>query len=444
MILRVRTQLGTWKVRDVHPEDTIATLKNRVENEHQTNLHGRDFSSHPGGSPVIPDHLTVEQAGLENGSQVYIQVDETQTGVHEEGKTGKVISKEGNIVAKEFSKYSEKHGFRPGKLPLRSMKMQWTLNEFMDLDSQFQYVLKAPDAAMCTKVSLDTSSLNNIQQYMWNYNFQKMRVGFLYGHFLEDGAVKVEFVYEPPQNTTENSFEFLDGEGEEEGELQDRVDTLARMLGVTRVGWLVLHPPREKYFHLSGLEVITAAELQLEAAEGVNDTSFVTVKITLTEDDKVDVHACQVSKQCMEMVAEGALEISQHPGNCHIHKTFTAKVELRVTDEVSTNFFMANVPISQHNSTDFVSFFPRPHRAPCEMPGGIADLKAQLERVGKQGWTLLDMLSDFHLLLFLVSPPSNFLDLQQDMPKICESILNRDIPLDEGYSLLLRSIAGID
>lgn len=205
-----------------------------------------------------------------------------------------------------------------------------------------------------------------------------------------------------------------------------------------------MHPPREKFFHLTGLEVLTAAELQLEAAQGINDTPFVTVKVTLTEDNKVHVYACQVSKQCMEMAAEGALEISQHPGNCHINETFTAKVELKVTDEVSTNFFMANVPIAQHESTEFVSFFPRPYRSPVQAPGGVTDLKAQLERVGKQGWSLLDILSDFHLLLFLVSPPSCYLDLEKDMPKICESLKNHDIPLDEGYSLLLRSIAGMD
>lgn len=78
----------------------MADLKARVESEHNTNLKGRDFTSQPGGSSVLPGHLTVSQAGLSNGSQIYLLVDEEQTGVHEEGKTGKVISKDGNIVAK--------------------------------------------------------------------------------------------------------------------------------------------------------------------------------------------------------------------------------------------------------------------------------------------------------------------------------------------------------
>lgn len=44
------------------------------------------------------------------------------------------------------------------------------------------------------------------------------------------------------------------------------------------MGWIFAHPPREEGFLFSSAEVITAATLQLEAADGVNDTPFVTVK----------------------------------------------------------------------------------------------------------------------------------------------------------------------
>lgn len=64
--------------------------------------------------------------------------------------------------------------------------------------------------------------------------------------------MKVEFIFEPPQTTTESSFELLDEdeEGGAPGE-GERVEALAGLLGVTRVGWLVLHPPREEFFHLT-------------------------------------------------------------------------------------------------------------------------------------------------------------------------------------------------
>lgn len=47
-----------------------------------------------------------------------------------------------------------------------------------------------------------------------------------------------------------------------------------------KVGWIFAHPPREEGFLFSSAEVITAATLQLEAADGINDTPFVTVKVS--------------------------------------------------------------------------------------------------------------------------------------------------------------------
>ncbi|CAE7633347.1 unnamed protein product, partial [Symbiodinium microadriaticum] len=71
-------------------------------------------------------------------------------------------------------------------------------------------------------------------------------------------------------------------------------------------------------------EVITAAELQLEAAGGVEDTPFVTVSLTITQDGS-DVVACgyQVSKMCMEMAAEDVLDVSPHLGMCAVKQPFT-------------------------------------------------------------------------------------------------------------------------
>lgn len=61
-----------------------------------------------------------------------------------------------------------------------------------------------------------------------------------------------------------------------------------------RVGWIFAHPPREEGFLFSGNEVMTAAEFQLEAANGVEETNFVTVKLTLNEDGDTQVDAYQV------------------------------------------------------------------------------------------------------------------------------------------------------
>ncbi len=60
--------------------------------------------------------------------------------------------------------------------------------------------------------------------------------------------------------------------------------------------------------------------------------------------------------------------------------------------------------------------------------------------MGKRGWTFTDMIADFELLVYLTS----YLGLSDDIPLLCNAIINRDLPLDEGYQILLRSIAGMD
>ena len=124
----------------------------------------------------MSESLTAAAAGLENGTMLHLMVDENQLGVHENAtKTAKVITKDGHIVAQRHEAISSSTGFRPGMLPLRSMKMHWTLNEFASLNEQFVYKIKRQEKAFCAKVSLDTASLTEFQQYMWNFDYRRMR-----------------------------------------------------------------------------------------------------------------------------------------------------------------------------------------------------------------------------------------------------------------------------
>ena len=83
-----------------------------------------------------------------------------------------------------------------------------------------------------------------------------------------------------------------------------------------------------------------AAELQLEAAGGPEETPFVTIKVGQGKDGTVGVEAFQVSQQCMAMVAEEALEIDTDPGVCKINDTFTAIQEGKESKTIDNNFFL--------------------------------------------------------------------------------------------------------
>lgn len=210
------------------------------------------------------------------------------------------------------------------------------------------------------------------------------------------------------------------------------------MLQLERVGWIFAHPPREKGFLFSGNEVVTAAELQLEAANGVNPTNFVTVKLTLDEEGNTQVDAYQVSRLAMEMVAEGALELSPNPGMLKVNPTFTVIQEGKPAQEIDPVFFLCPVPIEQHESS-LVSFFPKTNRDDEAQTRDA--VKAQLAKAKSgRGWTLEDVMADFNLLLFL----TDFFPVHQDMPIIAQAVIDKEFPLPEGHKVMLNALGLMD
>jgi len=392
------------------------------------------------------------------------------------GNTRRVIDKDGSIKLVHAEGQSApggaERGFRKGLLPLRDMKMAWTLQEFTAMDDKYNFKIKRQDASFVGSggVHLESTAANDFQGYLRRFQFQQQRFGYLYGKFMDEeepeekekeeekpatsgwGArmpesdkkktkknakVVVEAIYEPPQEADAEAaegFVILDDPEEES------VEKLAEMLGLRRVGWIVGHPPREEGFQLSAAEIIMAAELQLESAGGVEPTPFVTVRVTVSDDGNVVVEAFQVSLQCMEMVAEEALDVGPNPGFCYVNETFTAIQEGKPSTTVENNFFLTLVPINGYQSDTFVSQFPRANRAFDDRAQTHDEMRRQLSKSGKNGWTFVDLLSDFALLLYLCK----FLDVGTDMPKVCRSVRDREVPLDDGYKIIISSMAGMD
>ena len=444
--LRVRTQIGLWRVNDVSVSATVGELVERLEKEHSTDLSGRPLSRDPQGKDSLDEDAVIDTLGFANGEMLHLNVDPEKTSVEKVVTTsGLKVTKDGNIVQTQGA--VDPNGFRPGMMPLKSMKMQWRLDEFLALDEQFVFnFTKMADKgkAVCEKVSLDSSSMQDLAQYMYSFDYRKIRLAQLWGTFSDSNQVRVECIYEPPQETTDTEFNLLEDEREE------KVEALAAALGLKKVGWLVVHPPREKDFVMSGLEALTSAEMQLDAAGGVHDTCFVTVLATLrevnveTDKDKPErmewapaMDAFQTHRLCMEMVAEGALDLHSNPGYVKVNDSFTAVVEHKEVKELPTQILVATVPIVQADSETFVSIFPKTNREGVSQTRD--DLKKQLSMEGTKGWTTKQLLRDFHLLLFLCEMLT-----AQDMPALCASLLDPEAPLEDGNLLLIRSIAGFD
>eukprot|EP00521_Asterionellopsis_glacialis_P017159 CAMPEP_0195296338 /NCGR_PEP_ID=MMETSP0707-20130614/19221_1 /TAXON_ID=33640 /ORGANISM="Asterionellopsis glacialis, Strain CCMP134" /LENGTH=497 /DNA_ID=CAMNT_0040357813 /DNA_START=168 /DNA_END=1661 /DNA_ORIENTATION=- len=494
MLIRIRSNVGVWRVDGL--DEGTATLQDVLVGITQTRPHvvyEKPLSKDPACTQELTHEMSLKDQGLGHGSMIHCRVDaSTCVDVIQGGATAarageepssatakdatdvitntqnmkRIIGQDGTIKLVHSDQTSVKQddrGFRKGMLPLRDMKMAWTLNEFVAMDSQYEFKIKRQEEAFCKGVSLDTASVGDFQTYLRQFNFTRQRFGFLYGRYVpaEDDdkdqkqqqdsihdakkkqpvpqKVIVEAIYEPPQEADPTAAE---GFIIHEDPMEDTVDSLAQMLGLIKVGWIYGHPPREDGFVMSAAEVIMAAEFQLEAAGGLDgdDTPFVTVKVTVGDDGNTSVEAFQVSRQCMEMAAEEALEVGDKPGFCNVNETFTAIQEGKESKTVENNFFLTVVPIVQHTSEMFVSQFPKANRDLDDRTQSHDEMKRQLSKSGKEGWTFLDLLSDFNLLIYLCK----FLDVATDIPKICDSVVNRSKGLDEGYKLIIASMAGMD
>jgi len=445
MILRVRTKAGTWRIEVAGPQTRVADAKVAIEKDKSVQAGAQILSADPAGEKICADGATLADCGLgQNGAMCYLTVGDAvalppprASAQHEGVKgAGRVkIGADGNIVSTEYDDYCSNKGFRPGQAALGDIKKSWTLTDFLLMDDEYNFKIKRQEKAHCAAVSLDTDACVAFQGYCQQLGWRQQRVGFLYGTFEEDGSARVEAIYEPPQEGRDRGFELL------EDERAEQVEALAALLGLRRVGWIVACPPREDGFVLSGDEVVAAALEQLEAAQGVEETPFVTVRVTVNEAGEANFEAYQVSLQCMSMVAEGALAGDPEDlASCVVHETFTAIVEGKGAKAVNTNFFLCNVPVKQHASALYRARFPKEHRM---IPQTRDDLKDGLSKARSSTGNLVDALGDFGLLLFLMSFPQIF-DHAGFMPAVCACVVDRTLPLDEGYGLILYSFSGLD
>ncbi|OQR86917.1 NPL4-like protein [Achlya hypogyna] len=435
MLIRVRSKAGTWRVPDLTGTSTVGDIKAWIASEHAIAVDRQVISADVKQANVLSDTATLRSLQVGHGDMLYLEFDgEAISTTGGGGIVQRKINADGTLTHATYDSRLEKTGFRPGMKALRDMKMHWTLSEFMLMDAQFEFKIKAQKKPYIEKVMLDGASCNSFQAYLRQFAFQQSRCGWLYGTVqpptsTEEEAlptVVVECIYEPPQTGDPYGFEVHDDPH------ADKVDAVAAALGWTKVGWIFSHPPREdETFHFSSREILLAAQLQLDA--GGPKTPFVTVKVTLDKEGQASFEAFQVSDQCLDMFSAGALlEDETNPTACAVHETFTAMVEMKAAKEVDNNFFLTVVPVANHTST-LAADFPPLHRE-----GNLRTRQTLKNQLRKASGPYIDRLKDFQLLVFL----ADYLDVQTDIPVICQSILSPDVPLDSGYPVLIDSVAG--
>ncbi len=267
MLLRIRSNVGVWRVDGLDDmTSTISDIMARVTTTRPHVVYEKPLSFDPPCNQPLDTSKTLSEQGLKHGAMIHCRVDastcvdvsakqaaqddENPEAVEQKQSSTcmrRVIDKDGSIklVHSDAPIVAEDRGFRSGMLPLRDIKKHWTLNEFVAMDEQYIFKMKRQPEAFSNGVTLDSPSVGDFQAYLRRFNFSRSRCGYLYGKFLEDNTAQVEAIYEPPQ---EADPEAAEGFVLLEDPLEEKVEQLAQLLGLRKVGWIFGHPPREQGF----------------------------------------------------------------------------------------------------------------------------------------------------------------------------------------------------
>jgi len=173
------------------------------------------------------------------------------------------------------------------------------------------------------KIVFENGRIANDFINFWRHS-NSQRIGFLYGTYEKTNQTEIPLgleakicaIYEPPQKNASNKVTL-----EDSPEIQ-KIDTMASLCGLTRVGWLlsdlVALDPKEgtvkelrkaETHFVSAEELITAASFQLQhpnpcrmSESGYFGSKFVTVICSGGTDNQIGFNGYQASNQCMDLV----------------------------------------------------------------------------------------------------------------------------------------------
>lgn len=182
MLIRLRSKAGTWRVPDLTAASTILDIKKWVEKNHAIALDRQTISADAKGARPLSNTTTLRSLQCGHGDMLFLDFEgDPILGAGGGGSVQMKINADGSLTHATYDTRLEKTGFRPGMKALRDMKMHWTLGEFIRMDAQFEFKLKAQEKGHCEKVALDSASCNSFQSYLRQFAFQQSRCGWLYG-----------------------------------------------------------------------------------------------------------------------------------------------------------------------------------------------------------------------------------------------------------------------
>uniref|UniRef100_A0A5B7CAK5 Putative NPL4-like protein 1 n=1 Tax=Davidia involucrata TaxID=16924 RepID=A0A5B7CAK5_DAVIN len=408
MMLRVRSRDGLERVTIDNPHITITQLKALIESQLRVPVPNQTLSTNQNlllaktlddiarFTDMSNPQTLISTLGITHGSMIYLAYEGERT------------------VA------------GPNIRPAGSFGRKMTMDDLIAK----QMRVTRQENPHCELVSFDRDAANAFQNYVnESLAFALKRGGIMYGTVLPEGKVEVDFIYEPPQQGTEENLILLRDPDEE-----NLVEAIAMGLGMRKVGFIFTQTisQNKKDYTMSNSEILQAAELHGEG--DLKEWVTAVVKLEVNEDGGADVHfeAFQMSDMCIRLYKEGWFETE-------IQKEVDPKLSMMKKDvvvggkdtrEVDNDFFLVVVKIFDHQGP-LSSTFPVENR---NTPVTMKALKNHLDRT--KSLSFVKRISDFHLLLLL----ARFLDVNADVPALAECVQTQT-SVPEGYQLLIESLA---
>lgn len=275
--------------------------------------------------------------------------------------------------------------------------------------------------------AINSDAAHAFQAYLAETGFTQQRIGICYGTVDDENTTNVHTVYEPPQRGDADAYAMV--EGEEAGDMTERADRLADMLGLRRVGIVISARPRKCI--LSAMDVVYAAQMIAALPEGQRK-SFIIFVVTTAETGETLFEAYQISDLAVEIYQAEVFEDAskQKPNGGRVLCKQDVIVEGKDTRKVPTEFFILNVPIKSCDSWLRTAFTVENRDITPQNPNQLSSV------VNEESVPYHKRLADFHLLLFL----SNVFDMKSDMPGLCSSVKQGD-EIGEGYRLMIENMA---
>ena len=435
--LRIRTKDGMERLQ-TEPNAPLQSLRQQIAAQFGVPLEQQLLSRSEQTGPVAKkgaafgpaeEGAALSALGLTNGAMLFLdyQLERENQAQYVEKDPFKTLVKDGELR--------------------QQGKTDWKLSEFLDYRGTKEFVLQAPPEPRVKYVEVDPFATQALINYMIGGGFMCKRVGYLYGKWVEaaegEPGVQVHAIFEPKQDSTADEIVLVD-----DAELEARVEKLAAMMGLTRVGVIIAHPAREYAFSVNELLLASrqhARAVQLDPAKG---GQFVVMKARPVLESETDIdgvatiEAYQVTDQCVELATREEPGFAQSKTDPRVAKTpadccfIVEKKEQRkaTVEHFVSRIFDVSRPFQSFLGTGFTI-----ENRPTD-PQTSHSMASYLRARRAKNQPFLQMIGDLHFLLFL----SNLLDMSTDMPILCSKIVAQDAADLDGFQMMINCYAGLD